>query len=130
MQIRVLESTMVTSERPRTVGDLRRAVADGLPRHASVKDEVRVNLLRRLRDRRPLFPGVIGYGDTVVPHVVNALLSKHNFILLGLRGQAKTRLLRSLVDLLDEAIPGRARLRDSRRPAAAAVRRVPYAPCG
>ena len=96
---------MVTSERPRTVGELRRAVADGLPRHASVKDEVRTNLLHKLRDRRPLFPGVIGYDDTVVPHVVNALLSKHNFILLGLRGQAKTRLLRALVDLLDEAIP-------------------------
>jgi magnesium chelatase subunit I len=96
---------MVTSERPRTVGDLRRAVAEGLPRHASVKDEVRANLLRTLRDRRPLFPGVIGYDETVVPHVVNALLSKHNFILLGLRGQAKTRLLRALVDLLDDAIP-------------------------
>ena len=96
---------MVTSERPRTVGALRRAVAEGLPRHASVKDEVRANLLRQLRDRRPLFPGVIGYDETVVPHVVNALLSKHNFILLGLRGQAKTRLLRALVDLLDEAIP-------------------------
>ena len=52
-----------------------------------------------------IFPGVVGYADTVVPQVVNALLSKHNFILLGLRGQAKTRLLRALVGLLDEAIP-------------------------
>ena len=63
---------MVTSERPRTVGDLRRAVAEGLPRHASVKDEIRANLLRQLRDRRPLFPGIIGYDDTVVPQLVNA----------------------------------------------------------
>ncbi len=73
------------------------------------------------------FPGIIGYDDTVVPQVVNAVLSKHNFILLGLRGQAKTRLLRALVELLDRGDPGRARLRDPRRPAAAAVRRVPRA---
>ena len=60
---------------------------------------------RRLRTGGPLFPGVVGYADTVVPQVVNALLSKHNFILLGLRGQAKTRMLRALVGLLDEYIP-------------------------
>ena len=96
---------MPTSEHPSTLGGLRRAIAAGLVRHASVKDEVRHNLIERLRTGMPICTGVIGYDDTVIPQLVNALLSKHNFILLGLRGQAKTRLLRSLVDLLDEAIP-------------------------
>jgi magnesium chelatase subunit I len=96
---------MVTRESPRTLGELRRAHAAGLPRHASVKDELRTNLIRFLRDRRPLFPGIIGYDETVVPQVVNAILSKHNFILLGLRGQAKTRILRQLVSLLDDVLP-------------------------
>jgi len=95
---------MVTRELPRTLGALRRAHAEGLPRHASVKDEIRTNLIAALRAGTPLFPGIIGYEETVVPQVVNALLSKHNFILLGLRGQAKTRLLRALADLLDEHI--------------------------
>ena len=90
---------------PSTLGGLRRARAAGLVRHASVKDEVRANLIQRLRAGTPLFPGIVGYEETVVPQVINALLSKHNFILLGLRGQAKTRLLRGLVGLLDEAIP-------------------------
>ena len=58
-----------------------------------------------LRAQRPLFPGIIGFDDTVVPHVTNAILSRHNFILLGLRGQAKTRLLRALTGLLDPEIP-------------------------
>ncbi len=71
----------------------------------SVKDEVRENLICKLRKREPLFPGVIGYEDTVVPQVVNAILSRHNFILLGLRGQAKTRLIRLLTTLLDEHVP-------------------------
>ena len=73
--------------------------------HRSVKDELRSNLASALRAGRPLFPGIIGYDDTVVPQVVNAILSRHNFILLGLRGQAKTRLLRALVTLLDPEIP-------------------------
>ncbi len=73
--------------------------------HRSVKDELRSNLATALRAGRPLFPGIIGYDDTVVPQVVNAILSRHNFILLGLRGQAKTRLLRALVSLLDPEIP-------------------------
>jgi magnesium chelatase subunit I len=90
---------------PSTLGGLRRAVSAGLAHHASVRDEVRANLALRLRTGAPVFPGIIGFGETVVPQVVNALLSKHNFILLGLRGQAKTRLLRGLVDLLDETIP-------------------------
>jgi magnesium chelatase subunit I len=96
---------MATRDYPRTAGDLRRAVQAGLPRHASVKDEVRTNLIRTLQSGEPLFPGILGYDETVIPQLVNALLSKHNFILLGLRGQAKTRILRGLVDLLDDAIP-------------------------
>ncbi len=66
---------------------------------------MRENLIVRLRSGETLFPGIIGYDDTVVPQVVNAILSRHNFILLGLRGQAKTRLLRALTSLLDEEIP-------------------------
>jgi magnesium chelatase subunit I len=71
----------------------------------SIKDELRGNLLSRLRRRQPVFAGLVGYDDTVIPLVINALLSRHNFILLGLRGQAKTRLLRQLTSLLDDAIP-------------------------
>ncbi|MBI4887636.1 MAG: magnesium chelatase [Acidobacteria bacterium] len=88
-----------------TLGDLRRAVAGGAVPHRSVHEEARQNLIRKLRAGETLFPGIVGYDDTVVPQLVNALLSRHNFILLGLRGQAKTRLLRALVTLLDEAIP-------------------------
>jgi magnesium chelatase subunit I len=96
---------MVPSSFPNTLGGLRRAVADGPSGHRTVKDEVRANLITRLRHGGPLFPGIVGYDDTVIPQLVNAILSKHNFILLGLRGQAKTRLLRSLVSLLDEYLP-------------------------
>ncbi|MBI1873682.1 MAG: magnesium chelatase [Acidobacteria bacterium] len=71
----------------------------------SVKDEVRRNLIGKLRAGEALFPGIIGYDDTVVPQLVNAILSRHNFILLGLRGQAKSRILRALVDLLDPQVP-------------------------
>jgi magnesium chelatase subunit I len=59
-----------------------------------VKDEMRRNLMEKLVNREPIFPGVMGYDDTVIPHVVNAVLSRHNLILLGLRGQAKSRILR------------------------------------
>src|SRR5688572_25623497 len=85
-------------------GELRRAVKAGSVPHRSVHEEVRENLIARLRAGGPLFTGIIGYDDTVVPQLVNALLSRHNFILLGLRGQAKTRLLRALVTLLDDEI--------------------------
>jgi len=71
----------------------------------SVKEELRQNLICKLQKREPLFPGIVGYDDTVVPQVVNAVLSRHNFILLGLRGQAKTRLIRMLTALLDEYVP-------------------------
>jgi magnesium chelatase subunit I len=88
-----------------TRGDLRRAIDRGEVKRRSVHEEVRNNLIGRLRAGGALFPGIIGYDDTVIPQLVNALLSQHNFILLGLRGQAKTRLLRALVTLLDEQLP-------------------------
>jgi magnesium chelatase subunit I len=70
-----------------------------------VKDELRDNLVVRLRQGCPIFPGIVGYDDTVVPQIVNAILSRHNFILLGLRGQAKSRILRALTSLLDPQMP-------------------------
>jgi len=84
-----------------TLGELR---ASGY-RSRPVKQEVRDNLVRKLRAGDALFPGIIGYDETVIPQLVNAILSRHNFILLGLRGQAKSRILRGLIDLLDERIP-------------------------
>src|SRR5215468_8835336 len=84
-----------------TLGDLRQSGYRSRP----VKQEIRDNLVCKLRANAPLFPGIIGYDETVIPQLVNAVLSRHNFILLGLRGQAKSRILRGLVDLLDERIP-------------------------
>src|SRR6476660_4468606 len=84
-----------------TLGELRRSDYRTRP----VKQEVRDNLVRKLQAGERLFPGIIGYDETVVPQLVNAILSRHNFILLGLRGQAKSRILRALIDLLDERIP-------------------------
>ncbi len=81
-----------------TLGELRRSGYEA----RSVKDELRTNLIERLQSGRTVFPGIIGFEDTVVPGIANALLSRHNFILLGLRGQAKSRILRTLVELLDE----------------------------
>ncbi len=91
---------------PETLGALKRSPY-GVPERAlrSVKDELRHNLLARLCQGGTLFEGVIGYEDTVMPQIVNALLSRHNFILLGLRGQAKSRILRALVTLLDDVMP-------------------------
>ncbi len=90
---------------PTTLGSLRAAVAAGTVPHRSVKDELRENLIAKLRRGDARFPGIIGYDETVMPQIINAVLAKHNFILLGLRGQAKTRLLRALTELLDEQIP-------------------------
>jgi magnesium chelatase subunit I len=95
----------MTSGLPSTVGELRAAVRAGRVPRRAVKDEIRDNLIARLRKNEPIFPGIIGYEETVVPQIVNAVLSRHNFILLGLRGQAKSRILRALADLLDETIP-------------------------
>ena len=89
------------TSRPRTFGELRQSGY----RPRSVRDELRANLIATLRAGEPLFPGIVGYENTVEIQIVNAILSRHNFILLGLRGQAKTRLLRSLVRFLDEWIP-------------------------
>ncbi|MBA2335807.1 MAG: magnesium chelatase, partial [Blastocatellia bacterium] len=71
----------------------------------SVKDEMRSNLIGKLRSGEKLFPGILGYEETVIPQLVNAVLAKHNFILLGLRGQAKSRIIRQLTELLDAEIP-------------------------
>ena len=86
---------------PRTLRELRAARYQTL----SVKDELRRNLIQKLRNREKLFPGIVGYDDSVVPQLINAILSRHNIILLGLRGQAKSRIIRLLTDLLDKQIP-------------------------
>jgi magnesium chelatase subunit I len=92
--------------RLRTIGEWKRIPDfDARTSSLSVKNEIRRNLLRAIERNEPLFPGVHGYEDTVIPQIVNALLSRHNFILLGLRGQAKSRILRGLVQLLDPEIP-------------------------
>jgi magnesium chelatase subunit I len=88
-------------QRPTTLGALRAAGY----RTRSVKTEMRDNLIARLRAGGTLFPGIVGYEDTVVPALCNAVLARQNFILLGLRGQAKSRILRQLTTLLDEQIP-------------------------
>src|ERR1700682_4711788 len=90
----------------RTLGELRQSpfTAQRLGSRR-VKDELRENLMARLREGGPIFPGIVGYDDTVVPQIINAILSRHNFILLGLRGQAKSRILRALTTLLDPQMP-------------------------
>jgi magnesium chelatase subunit I len=85
----------------RTLGELKESGYRG----ASVKDELRANLVGKIRAGEKLFPGIVGYDETVVPQIVNAVLSRHNLILLGLRGQAKSRIIRQLAELLDERIP-------------------------
>jgi magnesium chelatase subunit I len=90
----------------RTLGELRRSPFTEQRLSARrVKDELRENLMARLREGGSIFPGIVGYDDTVVPQIVNAILSRHNFILLGLRGQAKSRILRALTALLDPEMP-------------------------
>src|SRR5680860_59108 len=74
-------------------------------RPRSVKMEMRENLIAKMSAGEPLFPGIVGYEDSVIPALVNAVLAHHNFILLGLRGQAKSRILRQLIELLDTEIP-------------------------
>src|SRR5277367_5541222 len=108
---------------PATLGALRASEFTPARLARSVKDELRENLIAKLREsaqtRVPLFPGIVGYEDTVVPQIVNAVLSRHNFILLGLRGQAKSRILRALTTLLDPHCP---------YVAGSEVRDNPYAP--
>jgi magnesium chelatase subunit I len=91
---------------PRTLGELRKsAFSEQRLRTRKTKDELRENLIAKIRSGETIFPGIIGYEDTVVPQLINAVLSRHNFILLGLRGQAKSRILRSLTALLDPQMP-------------------------
>jgi magnesium chelatase subunit I len=92
---------------PQTLGELQtsKEFYEVRMKHRSVKDELRENLIARLKSKQPIFTGIVGYEDTVVPQIVNAVLSKQNFILLGLRGQAKSRILRGLTELLDEQMP-------------------------
>ncbi|MGO9869636.1 MAG: magnesium chelatase [Rhodomicrobium sp.] len=98
---------MTNRRLPQTLGELRasRDFSEARVGRRSVKDELRDNLIARLKTRETIVPGIIGYEDTVIPQIVNAILSKQNFILLGLRGQAKSRILRSLTALLDEHLP-------------------------
>ncbi len=91
----------MATDRPRTLGELK---ASGY-RMESVKDEMRRNLIAKIRAGEPLFPDIVGYEETVIPQIQNAVLSRHDVLFLGLRGQAKTRMIRQLVHLLDDAIP-------------------------
>ncbi|HEX4900681.1 MAG TPA: hypothetical protein VFV61_09120, partial [Pyrinomonadaceae bacterium] len=88
-------------QQARTLGELK---SQGY-KSVSVKDELRHNLVRKLQRGEKLFPGIVGYDETVIPQLVNAILARHNVILLGLRGQAKSRIIRQLTELLDEHIP-------------------------
>ena len=91
---------------PRTLGDLRHSPWGDAPlRGRSVRDEIRTNLIACLERGDPLFPGILGFEETIEPELVNALLARHDFILLGTRGQAKTRLLRGLTAFLDLIVP-------------------------
>src|SRR6185437_7201664 len=93
----------------RTVSTPRRSAVAQLKdtgyRPCPVKDEMRRNLIAKLKAGEELFPGIIGYRDTVIPQIINGILSRHDLLFLGLRGQAKTRILRMLPELLDEWLP-------------------------
>jgi magnesium chelatase subunit I len=91
---------------PHTLGQLRQSMfTEERLKARRIKDEMRENLICKLRCNQTVFPGIVGYDDSVVPQIVNAILSRHNFILLGLRGQAKSRILRALTALLDPDTP-------------------------
>ena len=92
---------MTITTRPCTIGELRESGYKVL----SVKEEMRKNLVQKIRDGEELFPGIVGYEETVLPQIENAILSGQDIIFLGERGQAKTRMARSLVNLLDEVVP-------------------------
>src|SRR5258705_9499224 len=95
------DSMSAKNDRPQTLGQL---MAQGY-RPRSVKEELRDNLIAKIKAGTELFPGIVGYDKTVIPQLENAILSRHDFILLGLRGQAKTRILRQLKTFLDETLP-------------------------
>src|SRR3954465_7188977 len=85
----------------KTIGELKKSGHVSL----SIKDEIRANLVKKIKAKENPFPGILGYEDSVIPETERALLSRHNILFLGLRGQAKTRMARQMVDLLDEYIP-------------------------
>jgi magnesium chelatase subunit I len=93
------------NSQPQTLGELRRQFPEERIAERTVRQEMRENLLCKMERGEALFPGVHGYDETVIPQIINAILSRHHFILLGLRGQAKSRMLRSLVDFMDPQIP-------------------------
>ncbi|HEU5359044.1 MAG TPA: sigma 54-interacting transcriptional regulator [Gemmatimonadales bacterium] len=96
----------MTDHLPQTLGELKSSAWASPPlRGRTVRDELRANLLRAIEAGEELFPGIVGFEDTIEPQIVNALLARHHFILLGLRGQAKSRILRQLARFLDERIP-------------------------
>jgi magnesium chelatase subunit I len=91
---------------PKTLGELRRSNWSGEQiARRSVRQELRENLLGKMEKGEPLFSGLHGYDDTVIPQIINAILSRHHFILLGLRGQAKSRILRGLSGFMDAQVP-------------------------
>src|SRR6478735_11730003 len=92
---------MTNMDKIKTLGELKKSGY----KHRSVKEEVRENLLKKLQKKENSFPGIVGYEDSVIPDTERALLSRHNILFLGLRGQAKTRMARQMTDLLDEYIP-------------------------
>src|SRR2546421_11439497 len=98
---KVAQNRMTITTRPRTISELRESGY----RLLSVKEELRKNLIQKIRKGEELFPGIIGYEETVIPQIENAILSGQDIIFLGERGQAKTRIARSLVNLLDEHVP-------------------------
>jgi magnesium chelatase subunit I len=96
-----MSSPKTSNERAKTLGELKQSGYKSF----SVKDELRANLVKKLRAGEKLFRGIVGYDETVIPQLVNAILARHNVILLGLRGQAKSRIIRQLTELLDDQIP-------------------------
>jgi magnesium chelatase subunit I len=96
-----MSSPKISNEQVRTLGELKQSGYKSV----SVKDELRANLIKKLRAGEKLFRGIVGYDETVIPQLVNAILARHNVILLGLRGQAKSRIIRQLTELLDDEIP-------------------------
>src|SRR5687767_2297909 len=89
------------SARAKTLGELKKSGY----RYRGIKDELRENLIGKLQDKEEIFQGIFGYEETVLPELQRAVLSKHNILFLGLRGQAKTKMARQLVNLLDEYVP-------------------------
>ena len=91
----------MTSDRPKTLAELKQTTQ----RLPSLREEMRANLVRMLKNKEPVFSSLIGYDDTVLPGMINAILCGHNVIILGERGQGKSRIVRSMVDFLDDEIP-------------------------